>query len=72
MRAKRRCEDLKAMGLAADFEEVKKQIEERDYRDAHRDISPLRQAEDACLIDTSDLSVDEVLLRIHAKIQEKI
>lgn len=72
VRAKRRCEDLKAMGLAADFEEVKKQIEERDYRDAHRDISPLRQAEDACLIDTSDLSVDEVLLRIHAKIQEKI
>ena len=39
-------------------------IEDRDYRDMHRDISPLRQAEDATLVDSSDMTIDQVVERI--------
>lgn len=64
VRAKRRCEELRAKGEACDPEEIKRDIEERDYRDMHREVSPLRQAEDAVLVDTSQLSVEEVIEKI--------
>lgn len=59
VRAKRRYDELTAKGEEADLETIKKDIEERDYRDMHREISPLCQAEDAVLVDSSDLTIEE-------------
>lgn len=66
VRAKRRYEELKAKGEDCDLEKIKEDIEERDYRDMHRETSPLRQAEDAVLVDTSDMTIGEVVERIIA------
>ena len=60
VRAKRRYEELLAKGQEADYDAIAKEISERDYRDMHREIAPLRQAEDAVRLDTSDLSIEEV------------
>jgi cytidylate kinase len=60
-RAKRRYDELVAKGQYADFDQIAKDIEERDYRDSHREISPLKQAEDATLVDSSDMTIDEVV-----------
>ncbi|MBO4872220.1 MAG: (d)CMP kinase [Lachnospiraceae bacterium] len=60
VRAKRRFEELLAKGQEADLAVVAREIEERDWRDMHREIARLKQAEDAVLLDTSDLSIDEV------------
>ena len=59
VRAKRRYDELIAKGQGADLEKIKKDIEERDYRDMNRDIAPLRQAEDATLVDSSYLTIEE-------------
>lgn len=64
VRAKRRYEELAAKGEVCNLEKIRAAIEERDYRDMHREISPLRQAEDAILIDSSDMTVEEVISRI--------
>lgn len=64
VRAKRRYEEMRAKGTECDIDVIKKDIEERDYRDMHRDISPLKQAEDAVLVDSSDMTVEEVIERI--------
>lgn len=66
VRAKRRYDELTAKGEACDLQKIREDIEERDYRDMHREISPLRQAEDAILVDTSDMSEDEVIARVTA------
>ncbi len=63
-RAKRRYDELVAKGQDADFDQIAKDIEERDYRDSHREISPLKQAEDAILVDSSDMTIDEVVSTI--------
>ena len=63
-RAKRRFDELKAKGETSDFDKIAKDIEERDYRDSHREISPLKQAEDAILVDSSDMTIDEVVNKI--------
>lgn len=63
-RAERRYRELAGRGEVCTLEEIEKDIEERDYRDSHRETAPLRQAEDAVLIDSSDLTVDEVVGRI--------
>lgn len=60
VRAIRRYEELKAKGEECDLEVIEKDIIERDYRDMHRDISPLKQADDAVLLDSSDMSIEEV------------
>ena len=60
-RAKRRFDELVAKGMEADFDKIAKDIKERDYRDSHREISPLKQAEDAILVDSSDMTIDEVV-----------
>lgn len=59
VRAQRRYKELIEKGLSADLEQIKKDIEERDYRDMNRDIAPLRQAEDAVLVDSSYMTIDE-------------
>lgn len=59
VRARRRCDELAAKGTPADYEAVLADLRDRDYRDIHRDIAPLRQASDALLLDNSDLSLDD-------------
>lgn len=61
VRAKRRCEELAQKGVEFDPREVEQDIIDRDYRDMHRETSPLKQAEDAVLLDTSDLDIDGVV-----------
>ena len=63
-RAKRRFLELQEKGESADLAKIAADIEDRDYRDMHRDISPLRQAEDATLVDSSDMTIDQVVERI--------
>ena len=60
-RAKRRFDELVAKGENPDFDKIAKDIEERDYRDSHREISPLKQAEDAILVDSSEMTIDQVV-----------
>ena len=67
-RAKRRYDELKAKGMECCIEEIEKDIMDRDYRDMNRETSPLKQAEDAVLVDTSDLDIDgvvEAILKIY-------
>ena len=64
VRAKRRFDELTAKGESCDLEKIRQDIEERDYRDMHRKNSPLKQAEDAVLVDTSDMGIDEVIAEI--------
>ena len=70
-RAKRRFDELEAKGEKCDYNVIKEDIEKRDYEDSHREISPLKQAEDAVLLDTSDMTIDEVVNAIKAIIDEK-
>lgn len=72
VRAKRRYEEDKLKGSKQTYEEVLKEISERDFQDRNRAVAPLKQASDAVVIDTSDMSIDEVVDEIIAKIQEKI
>ena len=60
VRAKRRFDELIAKGETPDFETLKAEIIERDWRDSHREIAPLKQADDALLLDTSDMGIDMV------------
>ena len=59
-RAKRRFDELTAKGVQCDLQQIEQDIKERDHLDMTRDTSPLRQAEDAVLIDSSDMGIDEV------------
>lgn len=63
-RAKRRYLELQEKGTICNLDEIQKDIEERDQRDMNREISPLRQAEDAVLVDSSDLTIQQVVDRI--------
>ncbi len=72
VRAKRRYDELTQKGFEVDFEALHNEIVERDYQDSHREFSPLKQAEDAVVVDTSYMSIEEVVARIKSKIQEKV
>ena len=72
VRAKRRYDELVAKGMECDLATLQKEIEERDYRDMNRETSPLRQADDAVLLDTSDLNINEVVAAMQQIIIEKI
>ena len=63
-RAKRRYLELQEKGTVCNLDDIQKDIEERDQRDMSREISPLRQAEDAVLVDSSDLTIQQVVDRI--------
>jgi len=59
VRARRRYDELQQKGMAADYEAILKNVEERDYIDSHREVSPLRQAPDALLLDNSHMTIAE-------------
>ena len=59
VRAKRRYDELQAKGMPADYDDILKNVQERDYIDSHREVSPLRQAPDAILLDNSQMTIPE-------------
>ncbi len=59
VRAQRRYDELQAKGMPADFDEILKNVEERDYIDSHREVSPLRKADDALELDNSEMTIAE-------------
>ena len=71
-RAKRRYDELTEKGVSCDLAEIEKDIIDRDYRDMHRETSPLCQAEDAVLVDSSEMNIDEVvdaIYQVYAKVK---
>jgi cytidylate kinase len=71
IRAKRRHNELKERGVNIDFEEIKRTIIARDIADENRDISPLRRADDAIILDNSRMTVDEQMIWIKGIIEKK-
>lgn len=71
VRAKRRYDEMTAKGETCDLDTIEKEIAERDERDMNREISPLKQAEDAVPVDTSDMGIDEVVEAIKGIISDK-
>lgn len=71
VRAKRRFDELVAKGETADLAVIAQDIADRDYRDMHREVSPLKQAEDAVLLDSSDMTIDQVTERMRKLVEEK-
>ena len=59
VRAQRRYDELLGKGEAADFDEILRNVEERDYIDSHREVSPLRQADDAIVLDNSEMTIPQ-------------
>lgn len=59
VRAQRRYDELKAKGMSADFDDILKNVKERDYIDSHREVSPLRKADDAIELDNSNMTIAE-------------
>lgn len=70
-RSQRRYKELVANGNKMDFEQVKADLVQRDYQDSHRPVSPLKQADDAVLLDSTGMSIDEVRDKIIAMIKGK-
>lgn len=71
-RARRRFEELKQKGSQSSYEEVLKDLKQRDYQDSHREIAPLRPAEDAIEVDTTGLSLQQSVDRIIMLIKERL
>ena len=71
VRAKRRYKELTEKGVACDLDVIERDVRERDHQDMTRAISPLRQAEDAILVDTSELTIDEVVEKIIGLCRER-
>ena len=71
-RARRRFIELKEKGITADIDIIEKDIIERDYRDMNREFAPLRQAEDAIVVDTTNMAIEEVADSIIRYFKEKI
>lgn len=65
MRAQRRYDELVGKGEHPDYEEVLRDVNDRDYRDTHRAESPLRQAEDAVVVDNSEMTREEQMVHIY-------
>ena len=72
VRAQRRCDELNAKGQKASFQQVLKDIRQRDYQDSHREIAPLKQAKDAVLLDTSNLDIPGVIAAMKDIIAKKV
>lgn len=71
IRAKRRFDELSEKGISCNLDDIEEDIKERDYRDMHREISPLTKAGDAVLLDSSDLGIEEVLEEMKKLYREK-
>ena len=72
VRANRRTQELQAKGQKANYEQILKEIQQRDYQDTHRDIAPLKMARDSVKVDTSDLDIDGVVAAIKEIIAKKV
>lgn len=72
VRAKRRCDELTAKGQKAKYDTILKEIIQRDYQDTHREIAPLKMCRDSIKVDTSDMTIDEVVAHIESIISEKV
>ncbi|WP_394991602.1 (d)CMP kinase [Streptococcus alactolyticus] len=71
-RAQRRFKENQERGIATDFETLKKEIAERDYKDSHREVSPLKPASDAITFDTTGVDIDGVVAFIQEKAEKMI
>lgn len=72
VRAKRRCDELSAKGQKVDYNKVLKDIQQRDYQDTHREIAPLKMSRDSIKVDTSDMSIEEVLEKLKDIVAQKV
>jgi cytidylate kinase len=72
VRSQRRYEELKSKGYEYSFDKVKKNLLERDHNDTHREENPLVQAEDAILMDNTDLTIDELVAKSYEIVQDKL
>ena len=72
VRAKRRTEELLAKGQKANYEQILKEIQQRDYQDTHREVAPLKMCRDSIKLDTSDMDIDQVIAEMKAIIGKKI
>ena len=71
VRAERRLKEMRASGQNPDFNEVLKNLKSRDYIDSHREKSPLRQAEDAVVLDNSDMTLEDQMVWVKNLVKEK-
>ena len=72
VRAKRRTDELLAKGLKANYAQILKEIQQRDYQDTHREVAPLKLARDSIKVDTSEMDIDQVVAEIKAIAGKKI
>jgi len=72
VRARRRYDELKGKGMEADFDDILRNVRERDYIDSHRAVSPLRQAPDAILLDNSQMTIAEQKEWLMSRFQEAL
>ena len=70
-RTKRRYEQLLQKGMECDIKKIKEDIKQRDYNDMHREFAPLKKAEDAVVVDSSDMTLEETVDKIFRMIKEK-
>lgn len=71
-RARRRCEENKTLGVESNFDIILEEIKARDYKDSHREIAPLKKADDAIYVDTTKMSIQEVCNEIMKLINERL
>ncbi len=72
VRAQRRTEELKAKGQKANYETVLKEIQQRDYQDTHRQVAPLKMTRDSIKVDTSDMTLEQVVSTIRDIVRQKV
>jgi len=72
VRAKRRCDELVAKGMKANYNQVLKDIQQRDYQDTHREVAPLKMCRDSIKLDTSELDIDGVIAAMKDIIAKKV
>ena len=72
VRAKRRTEELLAKGQKANYNQILKEIQQRDYQDTHREIAPLKMCRDSVKVDTSEMDIEQVVAEIKAIVAKKI
>ena len=72
VRAERRCKELQEKGQKAQYAQILKEIQQRDYQDTHREIAPLKMCRDSVKVDTSELNLEESVAAIREIIEEKL
>ena len=72
VRAKRRTDELTAKGQKANYNQILKEIQQRDYQDTHREVAPLKLARDSIKVDTSDMDIDQVVAAIREIVLKKV